>query len=560
MCGIVGFNWNDSNLLRRMADSIAHRGPDQQGYFEDANISLAHRRFSIIDLSEKGKQPMFNEDNSIVLVFNGEIYNFKNLKEYLILKGHRFFSDTDSEVIIHAYEEYGENCVSLFNGMFAFAIWDSINKKLFLARDRSGIKPLYYYFSDSKFIFSSEIKAILEYEVKRELNKKSLNEFLERKVVFGNNTFFQGIKKLLPAQTLILENNEIRTQFFYNFNFRSYNNEFNFEEEFDKVIKNMLVSDVPLGVFLSGGLDSSLVTAFMAKHKNNLDTFTVGFDLPTDEFKYAKIVSEKFSTNHHELNISFKDMTDSFDKIIWHMDEPIADPAIVPTYMMSKFAGKNVKVCLIGEGSDELFAGYSKYKRLNYLPKKIYFDFTDRVFNQRERNKLLKNNFKTKLDNEFLKPYLQLDNRLNAGMAFDFKEIMPNYQLMKVDKMTMASPLEARVPFLDNKIISIGEQMSNKSKLNNGQGKYFLRQLSKKMLPDSFSTDKKRSFYTPLKDWFNKDLIDSAYSDLQKSEIFDFNFVQKLFKLNKNSIRRYKYSQQLWMIYVVEKWHQKYLK
>ncbi|MBU4352928.1 MAG: asparagine synthase (glutamine-hydrolyzing), partial [Nanoarchaeota archaeon] len=558
MCGIVGFNWNDKQLLKKMSDTIIHRGPDQFGYFEDKGISLGHRRLSIIDLSEKAKQPMFNEDNSIVLVYNGEIYNFKELRKELQKKGHKFNSETDSEVVLHAYEEYGENCVLKFNGMFAFAIWDSKNQKLFLARDRSGIKPLYYWYKDGKMIFASEIKSILEdKEVKRIINSNSLGQFLERKTVFGNETFFKDIKKLLPGQTLILQKKEIILKNFYSLNFTNNEDNLNFNKEFDNVIKDMLVSDVPLGVFLSGGLDSSLVTAFMAKHTKNLNTFTVGFDLSTDEFKFAKKVAEKFSTNHHELNISFKDMTNVLDKIVWHMDEPIADPAIIPTFIMSKFAKKKVSVCLIGEGSDELFAGYSKYKLSKLLPKQVYFAISDVVFNNREKKKLLKKDYYQPTSKSFIKPYFKIKNKICAAMAFDFKEVMPNYQLMKIDKMTMANSLEARVPFLDNRIISIGEKMKNECKFKKDQGKYFLRELSKKMLPPSFAKDKKRSFYTPLKDWFNNEIIERACSDLESSELFNKKAINKLTHLNKTSIRRYKYSNQLWTLYLIEKWYRK---
>ncbi|MBU2637995.1 MAG: asparagine synthase (glutamine-hydrolyzing) [Nanoarchaeota archaeon] len=560
MCGIAGFSWNDKALLKRMCDAIVHRGPDQFGYYEDKGISLGHRRLSIIDLSDKAKQPMFNEDCSIALVYNGEIYNFKTLRDSLEKKGHRFKSETDSEVIIHAYEEFGEDCVQMFNGMFAFALWDNNKKKLFMARDRAGIKPLYYWFDGTRLMFASEIKAIIKNEeVIKAIDKSSLYHFLGRKVVFGNKTFFEGINKLLPGHTLMFHKGAIEIKPYYSFEFKQSSDKYDFEETFGNVIKDMLVADVPIGVFLSGGLDSSLVTAFMAKHQAKVSTFTVGFGLETDEFSYAKQVAEKFSTDHHELNISFSDMTKVLDKVIWHMDEPIADPAILPTYIMSSFARKKATVCLIGEGADELFAGYSKYRLTKYLPKHLYFSVADVVFSNSKKKRLLNKACFEKAPESYLKPYFKIKNSLCSAMAFDFREIMPNFQLMKVDKMTMANSLEARVPFLDNRIIRLGEEIKNKYKLHGKMGKWLLRETAKKALPPAFSTDKKRSFYTPLRDWFNSELIDTAYSELICSELFNQDFVDKIFKQQKESIRRYKYSTQLWMLYVIEKWHKRFI-
>jgi asparagine synthase (glutamine-hydrolysing) len=555
MCGIAGFTWNDKKLLKQMCDTISHRGPDQFGYFETKGISLGHRRLSIIDLSIKGKQPMFNEDGTIVLIFNGEIYNYKTLRAELEKCGHTFSSDTDSEVIIHAYEEYGEDCVSLLNGMFAFAIWDDNSKKLFLARDRVGIKPLYYSFFDGELIFASEIKALLKFEgLRKEIDSTSLVQFLNRKVVFGSGTFVRGIEKLLPGETLTFEKGLIRKRQYYDFAFHSSSKELDFEKTFETVVEDMMVSDVPLGVFLSGGIDSSLITAFMAKRQTEVNTFTVGFGLQTDEFRYAKKVAEMYSTNHHELHIELSDMTKALNNIIWHMDEPIADPAIVPTYIMSEFARKKVTVSLVGEGADELFAGYSKYNRTRYMPKQLYYALTDVAFNQREVKKALKPEFYERKKASYLNPYYKINNGLSSAMAFDFKEIMPNFQLMKIDKMTMAHSLEARVPFLDNRILDIASRMKNNQKLKNKRGKFFMREISRKILPQSFSNDKKRSFYTPLKDWFNKELIEIATVELDDSKIFSKTYLNNIFKLQKNSYRRYKYSNQLWMLYLVEKW------
>ena len=297
----------------------------------------------------------------------------------------------------------------------------------------------------------------------------------------------------------------------------------------------------------------------MAKHQAKVNTFTIGFGLETDEFSYAKQVAEKFSTEHHELTIKFSDMTKVLDKVVWHMDEPIADPAMLPTYIMSSFARKKVTVCLIGEGADELFAGYSKYRLTRYLPKHLYFSVADVVFNNLKKKMLLNKDYFEKAPESYLKPYFKIKNNLCSAMTFDFKEAMPNFLLMKVDKMTMANSLEVRVPFLDNRIITIGEEIKNKSKLQGNIDKWLLRETAKKNLPLIFSINKKRSFYTPLKDWFNSELIDTAYSELASSELFNRDFVDKIFKQQKESVRRYKYSTQLWMLYIIEKWHKKFI-
>jgi len=559
MCGIIGFNWEDKKLIRKMMKVVEHRGPDQSGYYTDKNISLGHQRLSIIDLSDKGKQPMSNENGNLLLIYNGEIYNFKELRKELERKGHRFKSNTDSEVILHAYEEYEEKCLERFNGMFAFCLYD-INKKIFfLARDKVGIKPLYYYFKDNKFIFASEIKAILEHSIKREINLDSLNKILSFRIIPGEDSILKDIKKLLPGHYLVYKDNKIEING-YDVNL-DYNK--NFLDLFEDSVKKEMIADVPIGAFLSGGLDSSSIVGMMSKISNNVRTFTAGFNQERDEFKYAKRVAEYFGTDHYEVLVDYDDMNKNFDKILYHMDEPILNPAIFPVYFVSKLAKKGVKVVLTGDGADELFAGYTKYNILKYpkfvpnmIKREIYIRYADRIF-KKEKKSLLK--FQVNDVNNIIRNYFYEKSNINGGLSFDFKESLPNFELMKVDKMTMANSLEARVPFLDMRIVKFSEKLNENEKLKNKVGKYFLRQNIKDIIPKEIIEGNKRTFFTPQKEWFNNGLREIASNDLEKSELFNKEFIKKLFEKEKNSFRRYKYSNQLWCLLIIEKWHSKWI-
>ncbi|MFH1439615.1 MAG: asparagine synthase (glutamine-hydrolyzing), partial [Candidatus Woesearchaeota archaeon] len=362
MCGICGFNSENKELIRKMAAVIKYRGPDQSGFYLDANISLGHRRLSIIDLSKKGKQPMFNEDGSICIVYNGEVYNFKELRGDLERKGHKFYSNTDTEVIIHAYEEYGKKCVEYFNGMFAFAIYDSIKKEIFISRDRIGIKPLYYYIKDNKFAFASEIKSILEdKQIKRDVNLDALNKFITFRYIPEGETIFKNIYRLLSGHCISydLKKNKIRIQKYWDLDISNKNilnkSEYYFKKRIRELLKDSvrkrLISDVPLGVYLSGGLDSSSVLAMMRdlNHNDKIKTFSVGFehDVIGNELKYAKKVSEYFKTDHKEFLIK-SDVIKLLPKIIQHLDEPMSDPATIPNYVLSENAKKDVTVVLTG--------------------------------------------------------------------------------------------------------------------------------------------------------------------------------------------------------------------
>ena len=560
MCGIVGFNFRDKELLRKMMNSVKHRGPDQGGGIISENFSLGHQRLSIIDLSERGKQPMCNEEGDKWVAFNGEIYNFKEIRDELEKKGHRFKSNTDTEVIVHAYEEYGPKCVNLFNGMFGFAIVDG--KKLFIARDPVGIKPVYYYLDKGKFIFSSEIKAILEHDLKVEVNSDGIDNLLSYRIVPGEETLFKNVKKLLPGHYLMYEEGKVVVRKYYNLEFEieDWGEEVlvkKFKDLFVKSVERRLIADVPLGAFLSGGLDSSCVVGIMSKLQGNVKTFTAGFNEEHDEMPYAKKIAEHFGTEHEEVYIDYEDMTKKFDNIVWHMDEPIADPAVFPVYFVSKLAREKVKVALFGEGADELFAGYSKYEILNkrFSPLKKYLQ-TDRVFTN-DKNKFF---FQGTNVDSVIESYFEGNWNLNNALKFDFKEILPNFQLMKVDKMTMMNGLEGRVPFLDKEMVEFASKLPLGLKHNGKWGKYLIRKSMEGVVPKEILFGEKRVFFTPLKKWFDSGLREFAIDKLNKTEIFDKRNVLKLIKKEENSFRRYKYSNQLWSLAMVESWFEQFIK
>lgn len=368
MCGICGFNWSDQNLINDMAEIISHRGPDQMGSFVDTGVSLGHRRLSIIDLSEKGTQPMHNEDESIYIVFNGEIYNFVDLRNELEQNGHIFKSNADTEVIVHAYEQWGTGCVTRLRGMFAFAIWDSNKKQFFLARDRIGIKPLYYYFRSNKFVFSSEIKSILlDNEIKREIDPESMYYFFGYEYVPAPKTMFKGINKLMPGQTLLLKDGKIVFKKYWNLTFSDtiHDEKIISEKMFallKESVKLRLMSDVPLGAFLSGGIDSSAIVGLMSQMVDEpIKTFSIGYeDESFSEYEYARQISELFGTEHKEILVDPYSI-DVFKKAVWHLDEPMSELSAVPVYLLCEEAKKDVTVCLSGEGGDELFAGYDRF-------------------------------------------------------------------------------------------------------------------------------------------------------------------------------------------------------
>ena len=578
MCGICGFTGqNNRELLRRMNNRIEHRGPDGDGFFEDSGISLGHRRLKIIDLSEKGKQPMCNEDGNIWVTFNGEIYNYMELRGQLESRGHKFRSATDTEVIVHAYEEYGENCAALFDGMFAFALWDVKQKKLVLARDPLGKKPLYYSVVDGQIFFASEIKALLENpELKRRMNKAAVGQLLNFRAVLGNETMFERIYKVLPASYLVWQNGKKTEQKYWQLIIREDISDEEaaakrFLQLFDAAIEKRLMSDVPLGTYLSGGVDSSAITALMSKKVDGLRTFTVGFGEEGDELGYARAVAEKFSTEHTEVIVDYKDMTKLLPKLVWHMDEPMADIAFIPMYFLTHTARNDITVSLLGEGSDEMFAGYERYRKTTgigrFAPQGIVAnDYlqTDMAFRENERKAVVADKRLPGGLSGTVGRYFTKGSFLNNALRFDAQEILPNYQLMRVDKVTMSCGLEARAPFLDRQLAEFAFSLRPELKVRGKTGKYIVKRAMRGILPDSILDERKRIFFIPLKQWFNDSLKELSQRLLDKNTIgrrglFSYNDIRSKYFLQGKGVFSNRYANQLLMLSMIEIWHRTFI-
>jgi len=626
MCGIVGVRGEvNKGLLKKMNDVIRHRGPDDSGIFLDDKIGLGNRRLSIIDI-KGGHQPIHNEDESIWITYNGEIYNFLELKKYLEDKGHRFYTNTDTEVIIHLYEEFGNNCVNKLRGMFAFAIWDSEKNRLFLARDRLGIKPLYYTINNGNIIFASEIKSILQYpNVKRKINLHALNYFLTLRYIPGPDTIFDDIYKLQPGHTLTWKDKKIEIKRFWQIKMMPSNmpERYYFEKLYEMLkdsIKMRLMSEVPLGTYLSGGIDSSSVVALMSEIMNEpVKTFSVGFgEERTDELKYARIVSEYFNTDHHEFIVEAK-TTKFLPEIVWHFDEPIADPAAIPVFLLSKLAKKYVTVILTGEGGDELFAGYEQYniicntkkyarfvpkfmisKILTSVPPKFldyFFKYSSSlgeegmkraseyfkhinddvlesylkiisIFDEKELKELYSEKIKTLTEwfalKEKYNPYFQnmnSKNLLNKLLKLETEIQLPDNFLMKDDKMTMACSIEARVPLLDHKLVELAGTMPPYLKLNGTKDKYILRKVMSKFIPIIMKRKKQR-FFVPIDTWLKGELGEItkqifSKENIEKVGLFNYNYISHAMK-NFNTSKLY-YGRQIWSLLTFQIWYKIYI-
>lgn len=612
MCGITGFyGFSDPKLLQKMTALLEHRGPDQHNYYTDELVSLGHRRLSIIDLSEDGKQPLCNEDGTVWVVFNGEIYNYKELRERLEKKGHRFKSKTDTEVIVHAYEEYGQKCVSWFNGDFAFAIYDSEKESFFLARDRLGIKPLYYTTINGKFYFASEIKALLAVpELKREVNSRALNYYLSFYANPLAETMFKGIFKLAPGHTLTFEKKGLLVQKYWDLEMQP-RAQINPEKELLSLlsdsVEKRLMSDVPLGVYLSGGVDSGTVVALMSRFTDKIKTFSVGFDSSIGELQRARITAEHFNTDHQEIVLN-ADSIRELPTIVWHQDEPMGDPTSVPTYLLSKEAKKKVTVVLTGEGADEQFAGYEQEKfmmlhqkyiqkipfrsalafPLQKIPasalnpffkymgslgeegKKRLVDFVSSsnnaealmsmiaIFNEREKLEL----FGKKVENVTKTITLDKQNLLNSLLLFENKVPLAENLLMKVDKNTMAHGIEARVPFLDHRVVEFAATLPADMKLRGLKDKYILRKTMKPYLPLKKDMQKKERFFVPVDHWLKhqlQPLSEELLSEklIKKQGYFNPAYVQKMMT-GYNSSPLF-YGRQIWTLLNFQLWHKMFI-
>lgn len=611
MCGINGFNFSDEKLVKYMNKTINHRGPDDDGTYFDKFVSFGHVRLSIQDLSLAGHNPMFYSKkygassdkhnkksligSRVCIVFNGEIYNFKELKLKLQKKGYCFTTLTDTEVILASYLEWGKNCVNNFVGMWAFCIYDMDKEELFLSRDRFGEKPLYYYLKDNKFIFSSEIKGLLVTGIDKNIDKNSLNQFFTYRFCFGEKTMLENIFNFLPGHNMIFDfkKGEIKTyEKYYDI---SINRDFNLsfdkakEELFLKLessVKSQMIADVPVATFLSGGIDSSIITYFAKKYNPNLNTFSVGFDT-TNELSYAKLVSNFLKTNHREFIINKDNALDYLDEMIYHMDEPIgADPGFLPIFVLSKEVSKYNRVVLSGDGADEIFTGYDRYKlyhygkhlrhfsflksneilkRLNSMRNKDEFDSFIEITRVFEKDELLKLNLKNNVEKDFW-PKLNNISSLTKAQIFDIKTLLPKDFFMKSDKMSSSFGLEQRVPFMDYKIVEFGLSLPLKYKLNLFNEKYILKAIAKDILPKEISNRRKHGFNVPIDYWFENTLKDKLKILLKNSNhnLYKKEYIYELLTTlneNKSSFKsRNIIAQKLWTVLVFEMWYEKYMK
>jgi asparagine synthase (glutamine-hydrolysing) len=611
MCGIQGFFYFDESrpaepeLARRMREAARHRGPDDHGDHIDRNLALAFNRLSIIDLSG-GHQPMSNEDGTVWIIFNGEIYNFAGLREDLIARGHRFQTHSDTETIVHAWEEFGERCVEKLRGMFAFAIWDSRTRTLFIARDRLGIKPLYFYRDREIFAFASEMKSLFELPgLPRRVDPGALTEFLLHRYVIGPQTILKDVKKLLPGHTLTVTAQGVRTRRYWDLPLDEPRHVSTARalEEFDhlltETVRQHLVADVPLGAFLSGGLDSSAVIAMMHKLKvPAIKTFSVGYDSPESELPYARIVASHFHTEHHELILKPEHFQGELPRIVWQMDEPVADEAALPLYFVAKLARENVTVALSGEGSDEILCGYPIYRmmgvlsRLNSLP---FMSLAGQLFRQfappgrgRKYGIMLGQPLEkryggvaTSFPKELLATLLLPGTdgagypdavaeayQVCAGMPplhrmsyVDIKTWLPSNLLVKADRMSMAVSLELRVPFLDHELVEFAYRLPAAAKLHRNNGKWLLKRYMEPMLPREIIYRPKKGFAVPTRTWFRNDLAGFARETLLGSggasdDFFSKPVIEQVLAAPESRDQ----SGQIYSLLVFDQWYRRFVK
>ena len=600
MCGFVGYinkEKDKKDNIKKMADLIAHRGPDSEGYYTDENIALGFRRLSIIDLNN-GSQPIYNEDKSKVIIFNGEIYNFEPLREDLIKKGHTFTTKTDTEVILHGYEEYGEKILDKLRGMFAFVIYDKNTKELFAARDFYGIKPFYYAKMGNTLIFGSEIKSFLIHpHFKKELNSKMLEYYLTFQYSPGNETFFKNVYKLMPGHYLKYKNGKLEVKKYYEIKFKE--DKTKTYDEWKKGIKQRLadsikahkISDVEVGSFLSSGVDSSFIAASSDVDK----TFTVGFNNEKySEISYAKDLSEKINTQNISKVITKEEYFKKLPNIIYYMDEPVADPSAIALYFVTELASENVKVSLSGEGADEIFGGYNIYqepltdawyykfpypirfvigKVASIFPHKRGINFLIRrgkkledrfvgnafIFNNHEVKKILKNKRQTKGFQDLTKPYYEKvkdKDEVTKMQYIDFNFWLIGDILTKADKMSMANSLEVRVPFLDRPLIDYALGLPTEFKTDKNTTKKIFRDIASEVLEDKVSTKKKLGFPVPIRVWLKED---ETYESVRKVFMQDNKFFNQkaiLKILDDHKKGKSDNSRKIWTIYVFLIWYE----
>lgn len=629
MCGICGKVYRhherpvEEDIIKKMCDAIVHRGPDDMGYHVDKNVGIGMRRLSIIDLAG-GHQPIFNEDGSIAVILNGEIYNFPELRARLESQGHIFKTKSDTEMIVHLYEEKGEDCVHDLRGMFGFALWDSKQKRLMVARDRIGIKPIYYALDDEKLLFGSELKSLLQDpDLSRDFDHFALNCYFSFMNTLAPDSIFKNVRKLLPGQYFIYENDKFRIENYWQFSLqenRTLTEADAIEQLVEKLqesVKIRLISDVPLGAFLSGGIDSSSVVALMSKVSDSpVKTFSIGFKSKAfNELEYARQVAKQYNTDHHEFMVE-PDAIPIIDDLIWYLDEPFSDPSAIPTYFVSKIAREQVTVVLTGDGGDEMFAGYSGYNVeavlnrfrkipgfirngiiknvLNIFPNTPFAKFNEQkarmarilervdmpaeqrffsrhhVFSGDEKHQLYAADFMTSLNGEFditdrLMSYIDFPNKANPvdKMLFlDTNLYLPNDMLVKVDRMSMAASLEARVPLLDHILVEFVSTLPSHMKVRGTTTKYILKKAMERFLPNEILYRRKQGFNVPLNEWFRNDLTQLASDVLldrvtTNRGILNRTAIENIIQSHQKKERDLSF--QIWSLIVFEKWCRRFL-
>ncbi|MGH9940780.1 MAG: asparagine synthase (glutamine-hydrolyzing) [Pyrinomonadaceae bacterium] len=627
MCGIAGFVESElrtgaedtrkrAAVLDRMCRIITHRGPDDQGTMVEGNVALGMRRLSIIDLAG-GHQPISGCGGRVSVVFNGEIYNFQELQKELEARGHHFHTHSDTEAIVHAYEEYGERSVERLRGMFAFALWDERERMLFIARDRVGKKPLYYTLTpQGTLVFGSELKSLLEHpEVGRELNFEALDAYLTFGYVPDPLSIFRDVHKLPPGHHLTFADGRISIKQYWDFNFEPV--EVRPEEEYleelrallDEAVRVRLVSDVPLGAFLSGGVDSSTVVGLMARASGRpVKTFSIGFNEDSySELKYARVTAEHFGTEHHEFIVT-PDICHIVDELAWHFDEPFADSSAIPTYMVSKLAREHVTVALSGDGGDELFAGYTRYvvdqrrsgfarlprplrrgvmaplsrnlphgaRGRNFLhnvaldPLERYIDSIS-TYTSLTRPALYRADFRRQLGASDVAPAsrfrdyaarVRTGNAVDPLLYLDSKTYLPGDILTKVDRMSMAVSLEARVPLLDHKLIEFVTRIPAELKLKGLTTKHIFKRAVRGLVPDEILDRPKQGFGVPIPQWINSQLRERIRETLTDTRArgrgyFEPGYVSLM--LDEHERGRRDHSAQLWSLFMLELWHRTFM-
>lgn len=597
MCGITGYiHFNrerivDPTTIRKMNDIISHRGPDGEGFYTENNVALGHRRLSIIDLST-GHQPMYSLDNQLVIVFNGEIYNYIELREELVKEGFIFKTDSDTEVILNAYLHWGIECQNKFNGMWAFALYDKRNQEIFISRDRIGEKPLHYSVFDNTFIFGSEMKSLFQYGIPKKQRHELLEIYLTLTNIPAPNTFFDGVFKLMPGHFILVKNGTFSEHKYWDLPEIDENNMLSdkkliyskFEELLDDSVKIRMRSDVSFGAFLSGGLDSSSIVGLMSKHTNKpINTFTIGFeDKAFDESKLAQDVATKFGTKHFLGTVNPEQFDEILKRTAFHYDEPFGDSSAIPTGYVSKFAAENVKMVLTGDGGDEVLSGYKSYQgiklsnlinqfpsplinfaigsntaisrlskgkiryklnKINNILQTSQLDFVPRMaqkmaYTDLKQIKKMTSSLTNIISVEDFMSDLMSKSTYNDDfykmMYLDFKHELPNDYLVKVDRMSMAYSLESRVPFLDHRLIEFMVHVDKNVKMQGWERKSVLRNSIGKMLPESILNAPKKGFGVPLREWFKDGAYNSFLVNNLKNvtEIMDAKIINNIVNQN----------------------------